>query len=699
MAHAVEAACIPSAERAAADGAAGAAAERGSKRTSNWDVGAGGVKAARLASSDAPGGGSAHAGLLPASVLSGAAPSLLDASGQQPGQMGGPPPTVATWVPTERVPDVLGLRGAIVQRIKQLSGATQVHVHEEAGRPVTPVQVAGPPEAAARVGELVQAVLSGRHEAIGFVRQTFELPERLSLACPVGHVLKRVSAASGAWVQQPDASGPLVITGMPETVAQARQLLLEESGAEGRPTGAALPPAVALGARPEQLYAGGAGAGAEEQCGPRRELLLQQLRSHLETAGQQAVGGTSVGAATGVAAAGVGLLAGLPVAGLSAAAGLGSVAGLGALGSLAAPPGPGAGPAAGPATGPVVGPAAGSGAAAAGTGQVLTSHFEIPAQRVKDVLGVRGRNVKALKAQSGIQKINIMDRSDPATVTVTGTASAIETCRFMVLSIVAGDQSVIGNVVEHMEIDQRIVSKFIGPKGQVISQIKDQSGAYLEVRETGGGQPPRIIMTGPPDCVVRARELITQFLTENGAAASVLSMGGGRGVDPYAQYYAQAKLQEAQIHAQLQEAQLQAQLQEVQLQQAQAQAQATAQLQAQLQAQTAAGAFGPDLQALYAHLAQTGAAGSAGSAAPAPHAQLCAGQHPPPARSLPGLLAAPHPQQVQQHIAGQAPSGLAAQPPSLPALAPHLGTATAGQAEAQSLLSALEAIEAQRRGS
>jgi len=261
---------------------------------------------------------------------------------------------------------------------------------------------------------------------------------------------------------------------------------------------------------------------------------------------------------------------------------------------------------------------------------ITTSHFEIPAHKVKDVLGVRGRNVKAIKQKSGILKIGIIDRSDPATVTVTGTHNAIETCRFMVLAIASGDQTVIGNTVETLEIDQRIVSKLIGPKGQVISQIKDQSGAYLEVRETGDGQAPKVVMTGPPDCVDKAKKLISRVVTEHnepslplGAAVAALAAAGaaapagaGSGSttataaaaaaaatavtnDPYTQYFAQAKLQEAQIHVQLQQACLQAQLQE-----AQVAALATAQAVAQLGLQAASAA---DLQrVLYAAQLQTG---------------------------------------------------------------------------------------------
>jgi len=248
--------------------------------------------------------------------------------------------------------------------------------------------------------------------------------------------------------------------------------------------------------------------------------------------------------------------------------------------------------------------------------QVISSDFQIPASKVKDVLGVKGRNIKAIKFQAGVHKIAIMDRSEPAVVTVTGTEAAIEKAKSMVLAVCAGDQSVIGNVVDTLDIDQKMVSKFIGPKGQVITQLKELSGAYLEVRETGAGQPPKIIMTGPPDCVARGRELCLQFLANqgsspghDGSAASAFS-GAQAALDPYSQYLAQARLQEGLIHAQLQEASIQASMQEANLQGAQFQALASVQqaLQAQLAAQRTALALGgggqqQDLQALYAYFA------------------------------------------------------------------------------------------------
>mmetsp|Transcript_62335 Transcript_62335/g.115704 ORF Transcript_62335/g.115704 Transcript_62335/m.115704 type:complete len:501 (+) Transcript_62335:117-1619(+) len=193
--------------------------------------------------------------------------------------------------------------------------------------------------------------------------------------------------------------------------------------------------------------------------------------------------------------------------------------------------------------------------------------FEIPAKRVKDILGVKGTNIKALKQLSRITKIDLQDRSDPATVTVHGTQDACEKAKHMVLSIAAGDQSVIGNIVETIDVDQRLVSKLIGAKGAAINQIKDASGCYLEVRETGNGQPPRVIMTGPRDAVERAKDLVMRFLIEqtqavNQQAAVATAAAGlaglpGLGADSLAALGidAQAQLQ-AQLLLQAQLAQL-----------------------------------------------------------------------------------------------------------------------------------------------
>mmetsp|Transcript_16864 Transcript_16864/g.37843 ORF Transcript_16864/g.37843 Transcript_16864/m.37843 type:complete len:459 (-) Transcript_16864:118-1494(-) len=183
--------------------------------------------------------------------------------------------------------------------------------------------------------------------------------------------------------------------------------------------------------------------------------------------------------------------------------------------------------------------------------------FEIPAKRVKDILGVKGTNIKALKMLSRISKIDLQDRSDPATVTVHGSQEACEKAKHMVLSIAAGDQSVIGNIVETIDVDQRLVSKLIGAKGAAINQIKDASGCYLEVRETGNGTPPRVIMTGPRDAVERAKDLVMRFLIEQTAAVNQQAAVAAAGLpglgDPLAALGldAQAQLQQLMLQAQL----------------------------------------------------------------------------------------------------------------------------------------------------
>ncbi|CAK9102800.1 Tudor and KH domain-containing protein, partial [Durusdinium trenchii] len=59
----------------------------------------------------------------------------------------------------------------------------------------------------------------------------------------------------------------------------------------------------------------------------------------------------------------------------------------------------------------------------------VTIHVQVPAQRVKDLLGVQGRNIKAIKSQTGVLKVGVLDRNDPANVEIVGTAKAVEHCR------------------------------------------------------------------------------------------------------------------------------------------------------------------------------------------------------------------------------------------------------------------------------
>jgi len=144
----------------------------------------------------------------------------------------------------------------------------------------------------------------------------------------------------------------------------------------------------------------------------------------------------------------------------------------------------------------------------------VTIHVQVPASRVKDLLGVQGRNIKAIKSQTGVLKVGVLDRNDPANVEIVGSATAVEQCRFLVKSVVEGDLTAIGNISETMDIDARLISRLIGPKGQNISNMKDQSGAYLAVKEVSPGVN-KVVITGFPDCVARGRELVVSFMNQD----------------------------------------------------------------------------------------------------------------------------------------------------------------------------------------
>mmetsp|Transcript_24509 Transcript_24509/g.56482 ORF Transcript_24509/g.56482 Transcript_24509/m.56482 type:complete len:660 (-) Transcript_24509:153-2132(-) len=376
----------------------------------------------------------------------------------------GTPMVTATTIPTERIGDIIGPRGAIIQRIKLLSGANKVHVEEEtAGQTLTPVQVAGTDEAITKVAELVEAVLNKQYEELGFVRETLPTPTP-PLGRAVSSMIKQVSSQTGAWVQQSEEDGGCItIIGLPATVEQAKKIF---SGEEG------------------DLAGGGKDGSDATAMAGKAAFIKGCLKGSIMSGKLDAMKGK---------AAMMGLL-GKGGKGLAAAA-----------------------------------------AVAAAAAEPTTSvSVEIPAQRVKDILGVKGMNVKAIKQQSKIQKIDLVDRSDPATVTLTGTQEACDMAKHMVLAIAAGDQSVIGNMVETIDIDQRLVSKLIGAKGAAINQIKDASGCYLEVRETGGGSAPRVIMTGPRDAVDRARDLVTRFLIEQTVAANQQAVVAAAGQSPQA---------------------------------------------------------------------------------------------------------------------------------------------------------------------
>lgn len=149
----------------------------------------------------------------------------------------------------------------------------------------------------------------------------------------------------------------------------------------------------------------------------------------------------------------------------------------------------------------------------------ITAHVQVPAGRVKDLLGVQGRNIKALKSQTGVVKVGVLDRNDPANVEIVGAPAAVEKCKALVNCIVEGDLAAIGNITEILDIEPRLISRLIGPRGQNISNMKDQSGAYLGVKEPTPGMGNKVVIVGFPECVARAKELVVSFLSHEAAAA------------------------------------------------------------------------------------------------------------------------------------------------------------------------------------
>lgn len=160
-----------------------------------------------------------------------------------------------------------------------------------------------------------------------------------------------------------------------------------------------------------------------------------------------------------------------------------------------------------------------------GTQDIATVTFQIPTAKVCDVLGVRGMNIRAVKQQSGVHKITILDRAEPATVQVTGTPAHIERARALVMTIVSGDQSCVGNATAVVPIEDSMVPRIIGPKGQTMKQMKDQSGAYIAVRKNPEGMQQQVEITGPPDAVSVARQLVLRFLMEQSVAAVACAAG------------------------------------------------------------------------------------------------------------------------------------------------------------------------------
>jgi len=148
--------------------------------------------------------------------------------------------------------------------------------------------------------------------------------------------------------------------------------------------------------------------------------------------------------------------------------------------------------------------------------------IEVPARKKGHLLGLHGQTIEKIRQTSGVIKCHIQadrtqnDKTGSISVQIFGIRERVEVCADLVQRVVAGDHSGIGHATDVVFVDTAKVGRLRGDRWQVINALKDLTKCYLDILQgPEAGVPPgeaQLFMAGPPDCVDRARTIISSLL-------------------------------------------------------------------------------------------------------------------------------------------------------------------------------------------
>lgn len=144
--------------------------------------------------------------------------------------------------------------------------------------------------------------------------------------------------------------------------------------------------------------------------------------------------------------------------------------------------------------------------------QAVSETMEVPEQMLGRLFGHGGGNIMSLQKESGA-KININKAN---LVQLSGSADCVACARSLISKFMfAGDNE----VEETMEVPPPLLGRIYGLRGQSIKELEDDSGAKIMVHagqawSRDGVKRGLVHLSGSAGCVNRARELISQRIAE-----------------------------------------------------------------------------------------------------------------------------------------------------------------------------------------
>ncbi|GAB5365453.1 hypothetical protein AAMO2058_001059400 [Amorphochlora amoebiformis] len=183
---------------------------------------------------------------------------------------------------------------------------------------------------------------------------------------------------------------------------------------------------------------------------------------------------------------------------------------------------------------------------AAGSGPEVSETIDCPQNLVGRVIGRGGETIRDLQDRSGcnIQIDQNFPQGVPRKISVTGKQSLVQAAVTMIKDVMengppnrtGGGISVGGTTEQIINCDALLVGRIIGRKGETISEIQARSGARVQIDQSmPAGQPRKIHITGNPQAIQIASELVRRIMANPATALSTL--GGTSGTPNRQQGY------------------------------------------------------------------------------------------------------------------------------------------------------------------
>ncbi|CAK0790282.1 unnamed protein product [Prorocentrum cordatum] len=187
-------------------------------------------------------------------------------------------------------------------------------------------------------------------------------------------------------------------------------------------------------------------------------------------------------------------------------------------------------------------------------GPLTERTIDVPARMKGHLLGLHGQTIETIRKTSGVIKCHMQEKRDVAAtdilrIEIMGAADRVDVCAKLIEDVVRGDHTGIGHATTYMRLDQSVIGKVMGSKGQTIKELNEVTGCYIEIQQDRGAwqglvTEPQLFIAGPPEQVSGAVDLLEKFIEAPGSrldsvvSPSVLSavreragsapLGGGR---------------------------------------------------------------------------------------------------------------------------------------------------------------------------